>query len=108
MRISKEMKELKKILKAVPEDKQPIAQSLFTELVFMQNTLIKLKENIQVEGETVLFKQGQQEFMKANPSLKAYNDFIQRFSSVCKQTIDLLPEVEKVDCSDPLKEFLDG
>lgn len=103
--ISKEMKKLSKILKEVPKDRQPIAQSLFEELVFMQKTLVKLKEQIEEEGPTSMFKQGKQEFLREHPALKGYNTTIQRYSLLYKQLTDLLPPTTGTDKSDPLIDF---
>ncbi|EPY2304111.1 hypothetical protein FDF18_15310 [Clostridium sporogenes] len=104
--ISKEMKKLSKILKEVPKDRQPIAQSLFEELVFMQKTLVKLKEQIEEEGPTSMFKQGKQEFLREHPALKGYNTTIQRYSLLYKQLTDLLPPTTGTDKSDPLIDFI--
>lgn len=105
--ISKEMKSLGKLLKKVPEERRAIAQSLYNELVFMQNTLATLKEQIQEEGATAMFKQGKQEFLREHPALKAYNTTVQRYSLLYKQLIDLLPpaEVEENEV-DSLMEFI--
>lgn len=104
--ISKEMKKLDKILKEVPKDRQPIAQSLFEELVFMQKTLVKLKEQIEEEGPTSMFKQGKQEFLREHPALKGYNTTIQRYSLIYKQLTDLLPPTTGTNKSDPLIDFI--
>ena len=53
--ISKDMKELKRILKQIPKDRQAIAQSLYNELEFMQQTLVKLREQIEQDGPTAMF-----------------------------------------------------
>lgn len=106
--LSKDMKGLKRILKDIPKDRQPIAQSLYNEISFMQKTLIKLKDQVDAEGVTTLFKNGTQEYVKEHPALKAYNTTIQRYSLLYKQITDLLPpplEKEKVD---PLMDFIKG
>lgn len=99
---------LKKSLKTIPADRQAIAQSLFNELLFMQKTLIKLKEQIETEGPTAMFKQGAQEFLREHPALKGYNTTIQRYSLLYKQFTDLLPPTSDLPKSDPLMDFLRG
>ncbi|WP_333861924.1 hypothetical protein [Clostridium sp.] len=106
--ISIELKKLKRILKEIPKDRQPIAQSLYNELVFMQQTLIKLKSQVEEEGTTTLFKNGSQEFLKEHPALKAYNTTIQRYSLLYKQVTDLLPPVIEKEKKDPLIDFIKG
>lgn len=105
--VSKEMRSVRRLLKKVPEERKAIAQSLYNELVFMQNTLSTLKEQIETEGATAMFKQGKQEFLREHPALKAYNTTIQRYSLLYKQLVDLLPPVEQEEkADDELMEFI--
>lgn len=106
--ISTNMKRLKRSIKKVLKEKQPIAQSLFDEVCFMESTLIKLKKQIEKEGATAMFKQGKQEFLREHPALKGYNTMVQRYSLLYKQITDLLPEEEQKEESDPLIDFIKG
>lgn len=106
--ISKEMKRVKKLLKYVSKERQPIAQTLFKELSFMDRTLSELKKQVEEEGPTTLFRNGKQEFLKEHPALKGYNTTIQRYSLLYKQLIDLLPVSEVNKEKDKLIEFLKG
>lgn len=106
--ISTDMKKVKQLLKNVPADRQPIAQGLYNELVFMQNTLNTLKEQVGNEGAVSMFKQGAQEFLREHPALKAYNTTIQRYSLIYKQLVDLLPKTDAEQATDPLMDFLKG
>ena len=106
--ISKEMKKLKKILKEIPQDRQAVAQSLYTELVFMQKTLETLRQQVEEEGPTAMFKQGKQEFLREHPALKGYNTTVQRYSLLYKQLTDLLPPTAGTQQSDPLIDFIKG
>lgn len=104
--ISKEMKELKRILNQIPADRQAIAQSLYNELEFMQKTLVKLREQVEAEGPTAMFKQGAQEFLREHPALKGYNTTVQRYSLLYKQFTDLLPKPDNNPPEDPLLKFI--
>lgn len=104
--ISTDMRKVKQLLKDIPEDRKPIAQGLYNELVFMQNTMASLKEQVETEGAVSMFKQGKQEFLREHPALKAYNTTIQRYNLIYKQFIDLLPEVVETKKQDPLIEFI--
>lgn len=104
--VSADMKKVKKLLKDIPEERKPIADSIYKELVFMQNTLDKLKKQVDEEGPVSLFKQGKQEFLREHPALKAYNTTIQRFSLLYKQLIELLPPVDQQPQNDPLIDFI--
>jgi|SRR5699024_6688691 len=105
MKISTDMQQVKQLLKYVPDQRQPIAQNLYDELVFMQNTMAVLKKQVKDEGAVSLFKQGKQEFLREHPALTAYNKTIQRYSTIYKQLVDLLPEAE-VTQEDPLMDFI--
>lgn len=105
--ISTDMMKVKKLLKEIPEDRKPIAQGLYEELVFMQNTMKNLKEQVETDGAVSMFKQGKQEFLREHPALTAYNKTIQRYTQVYKQFIDLLPVADEKDAQDPLIDFLE-
>lgn len=105
---SKEMKKLKTILKQIPKDRQPVAQSLYSELVFMQKTLETLKEQVDREGPTAMFEQGAQKFLREHPALKGYNTTVQRYSLLYKQLTDLLPPATGTPQNDPLLDFIRG
>lgn len=104
--ISEDMKKVKELLKDIPDDRRSIANSLYNELVFMQNTLQILKKQVQEEGAVSMFKQGKQEFLREHPALKAYNTTIQRYNLIYKQFIELLPESEGTEMNDPLIDFI--
>lgn len=106
--ISKDMKKVKSLLKHIPKDRQPIAQSIYGELVFMQNTMDTLKAQVGNEGPTAMFKQGRQEFLREHPALKAYNTTVQRYSLLYKQLVDLLPKADTQPQNDALIDFLKG
>src|SRR5699024_2436759 len=104
--ISTDMKKVKRLLKDIPEDRRAIAQGLFKELVFMQNTLDTLRQQVEDEGAVDMFKQGKQEFLREHPALKAYNTTIQRYNLIYKQFIDLLPKTEENNQGDELLYFI--
>ena len=106
--VSKEMKDVKRILKKVPKERKAIAQSLYNEIEFMQNTLAKLREQIEAEGATAMFEQGKQKFLREHPALKAYNTTVQRYSLLYKQLVELLPPTTETEENkqDELMEFI--
>lgn len=105
--ISREMKQIKKLLKFIPKDRLAIAQNIFNELVFIDRTLTKLKKQVDEEGVTTLFKQGKQEFIRENPALKAYNTTIAKYSTLYNQLIELLPPAGD-GAEDELLNFIRG
>lgn len=99
-------RQFNKILRQVPEDKKPIAQSLIKELSFMALTLDDLKIQIQEGGTVEMFKQGSQEFLRESPALKAYNTTVQRYGTLYKQLTDLLPREAQEGKENALYEFI--
>lgn len=107
MKTSSEMSRLQDLLEHVPEDRRPIAYSLYDELLFMQQTLTVLKQQVKEEGPVSHFKQGQQEFLKEHPALKSYNATISKYSLLYKQLMELMPESGQDD-ADELLNFVQG
>lgn len=105
-KVTADLRKLKAQLKEVPTERQPIANSLYGELVFMQNTLDTLKQQVNEEGAVNMFVQGKQQFLREHPALKAYNTTIQRYSLIYKQIIDLLPKAPEKGTGDALLDFL--
>jgi len=103
-----DMKKVERLLKDIPEDRQPIAHNIYNELCFIQNTLDELKQQVAQDGAVTLFKQGKQEFLKEHPAMKSYNTTISRFSALYKQLIDILPEENEKQQDDPLMDFIKG
>lgn len=104
--LSRLKRQFNKILKQVPEDKKPIAESLIKELTFMALTLDDLKLQVEEGGTVELFKQGKQEFLRESPALKAYNTTVQRYSLLYKQLTDLLPKAAQETQENALYEFI--
>ncbi len=94
MAIDVHRRELNKIVKQVPKEKQPIAKSLANELAFMLRTLDDLRSEIDENGAVELFKNGKQEMRRESPAMKVYNTTIQRYSLLYKQLMDLIPKEE--------------
>lgn len=105
-KLSADLRKIKSLLKEIPADRQPIANTLFDELVFMQQTLDSLKAQVTEQGAVDLFKQGKQEFLREHPALKAYNTTIRQYSLIYKQLIELLPKAEQTQTEDGLTAFL--
>lgn len=106
--ISAEMKKVKAMLKKIPKERQAIANTLFNEIVFMQNTLTELKARVDKDGPVELFKQGKQEFYREHPALQGYNKTLQRYTQTIKQLTELLPPVDYEPSKDPLLDFIKG
>lgn len=108
MKAKKNIGEISKLLDLIPEEKRSIGEDLIRELVFMSQTLDKLKEIIQEEGVVEMFEQGKQSFVRENPALKSYNTTIQRYGVIYKQLVDLIPKAIKAEEADGFDDFING
>ena len=104
--IKQELNRIKKLYKDFPKDKAKVLEGLITEASFMKNALEELRNDLVKYGYTELFEQGEQCFNRERPEVKIYTNFIQKYSVVMKQLIDLLPAAEKKIESDALMDFM--
>lgn len=105
-KIKQEVNRIKKLYKEFNKDKAKILEGLINEASFMKLTLEELRIDISKNGLTELFEQGEQKFNRERPEVKQYTTFIQRYSQVMKQLIDLLPPEEKKEEEDKLMAFV--
>lgn len=105
-RIKKEIKRLKTILKNIDKDKMSTAEGLIDEVAFMRTTLEDLKIIINRDGCIDEMSQGEYSILRESPAVKTYNTMIQRYSSMCKQLFDLLPEKTQVIDDDGFEAFV--
>lgn len=105
--ISRELTRLRKVYANMGDDQKRVAEGLIKEAAFMRVTLEETRDIIDREGVVELFEQGAQKFVREHPATKVYASFINRYSAVIKQLVDLLPkgEKDKVD-TDELMEFV--
>lgn len=88
-------RDMNSLLCLIPDDKKSIGEDLIKELMFMSETLDRLKEIVKEKGEVEMFEQGRQSFVRENPALKSYNTTIQRYGAIYKQLIDLIPKAKE-------------
>lgn len=106
--ISVDMQQIKKIVDNMPEDRKPLANNLYNELLFMNETMQQLKEQVREHGAVDIFKQGNNEFPREHPALTAYNKTLGRYNQTFKQMADLLPESDGKEQTDALMDFIQG
>lgn len=105
-KIKQEINKIKKIFKDFPKDKIKVLEGLINEAAFMKVSLEDTRLDLIKNGLTELFEQGEQSFNRERPEVKIYTTFMQRYSGVMKQLIDLLPVEVKKQESDALMEFI--
>lgn len=105
-RINKEVERLTSILKDIDKDKMSTAEGIIEEVAFMRATLEDLKVIINRDGCIDEMPQGEYSILRESPAVKTYNTMIQRYSSMCKQLFDLLPEKTQVIEDDGFDAFV--
>lgn len=90
----KEILKLRRLFKNLPPDKKKATEGLIQEAAFMKVTLEEARYVIDQEGILETFEQGSQKFLREHPATKVYNTMIQRYSAVCKQLFDMIPDPE--------------
>lgn len=105
-KIKQEVNRLKKLYKDFDKDKSKAIEGLINEAAFMKVTLEDSRTDLIRNGLTEFFEQGEQCFKRERPEVKIYTTFIQRYSNVMKQLIDLLPIEIKKEEADQLIEFM--
>lgn len=104
--IKQEINRIKKLYKDFPKEKSKVLEGLINESAFIKISLEELRDNLLKNGFTEVFEQGEQRFNRERPEVKIYTTFIQRYSNVMKQLIDLLPVEVKKEEADELLKFL--
>ncbi|WP_286316181.1 hypothetical protein [Romboutsia ilealis] len=104
--IKQEVNRIKKLYKDFPKEKSKVLEGLINESAFIKISLEELRDNLLKNGFTEVFEQGEQRFNRERPEVKIYTTFIQRYSNVMKQLIDLLPVEVKKEEADELLAFL--
>lgn len=89
--IKKEKGRLKKLLQDLSDNKKTAAQGLIDECAFMRATLKQLRELIDDQGVVDEMEQGDYSIIREHPAVRTYNTMVQKYSAVCKQLFDMLP-----------------
>ena len=104
--IKQEINRIKKLYKDFPKEKSKVLEGLINEAAFMKTALEELRKDLIRNGYVELFEQGEQCFNRERPEVKTYTNFMQKYSIVMKQLIDLLPVEIKKEEADKLIDFI--
>lgn len=105
--IDLEIKRLNKFFGDVDEKKKGVCEGLINDAAFMRMTLAGLKEDIKEKGSIIEMSQGKYSIQVEAPWSKAYNTMIQRYNTVMKELINLLPkDAPPKEESDGFEEFV--
>ena len=104
--IKKEITRLTNLYKDVERSKRLTAKNLIEEAALMKSTLKELKSLIDVNGPIDEMPQGEYSILREHPALKSYNTMVQRYSTIIKQLMDLLPKEQQKEIDDGFEDFL--
>lgn len=106
--------EIEKLMKTfqdldLDERKMQVAESLIKNAAFMAVTLEDLQEEINKNGVVSTYQNGENQWgTKQSPEAQTYISLINRYNSVMKQLIDLLPEEKQKKAVDEFDEFINS
>lgn len=106
--IKKEIARLNKTLKEVDKNKKASAEGLIQEAAFMRATLQELKIMIDESGPIDEMQQGNYSILREHPAMKTYNTMIQRYTTVCKELFNLLPNIPPKIKDDGFETFVNS
>lgn len=104
--IKKEITRLTNLYKDIDRAKRLTAKNLIEEAAFMKSTLKELKSLIDINGPIDEMPQGEYSILREHPALKSYNTMVQRYSTIIKQLMDLLPKEQQKEIDDGFEDFL--
>jgi len=106
--IKKELNNLNKIFKNIPEANKKIVGGLLQNCAFIKVTLEELQEDVNVNGATICSAGGNgYEIVKENPALKFYASLISKYKDIIAKLIEMLPKEEQnSSLSETMKELM--
>lgn len=110
-RIKAEMRKLAKNYRDLPKARKSIADGLIQRAAFMRVELEDLEADLQENGWTELFSQGNQEpYNRARPQGQTYNAVNANYQKIIKQLDSMLPKDDRPvgDPDDGFDAFVHG
>lgn len=97
-RINKELRRLKKLFGEIDENKKKLVQATMEDVAFLTVTMQDLRENINRDGTTVEYKNGENQFgTKQSPDAQLYLQMSQKQTQAMKILVDCMPKTIKMD-----------
>lgn len=97
-RINKELRRLKKLFSEIDENKKKLVQATMEDVAFLTVTMQDLRENINRDGTTVEYKNGENQYgTKQSPDAQLYLQMSQKQTQAMKILVDCMPKPAKVN-----------
>lgn len=107
-RINKELRRLKKLFGEIDENKKKLVQATMEDVAFLTVTMQDLRENINRDGTTVTYKNGENQYgTKQSPDAQLYLQMSQKQTQAMKILVDCMPKATKVDATNKEDDFDD-
>jgi regulator of replication initiation timing len=106
--IKTEANKIKRIFSDISDVKKKSIQGLIEEAAFMKVTLKGLKDQLNLEGPIDEMPQGEYSILRQHPAAQLYNSMIQRYTTVQKELIAVLPKEQVPENDDGFEAFVNG
>ena len=109
-KIAREIARLTKNFSKIDGKKRSIIRGLIDRAAFMRVSLDEMEEDLDENGFTELFSQGDQvPYERKRPTADLYNTMNANYQKIIKQLTDLAPKEEtRQDAGDGFDEFVEG
>lgn len=95
-KIKAERNKLKRIFRNLDENKKKLVTPLIEKAAFMSVQLDELQEVIALEGMTMEYKNGENQYgTKKSPEVDIYLNMSKNYASIIKQLTELVPPAER-------------
>lgn len=97
-RINRELRRLKKLFGEIDENKKKLVQATMEDVAFLTVTMQDLRENINRDGTTVEYKNGENQYgTKQSPDAQLYLQMSQKQTQAMKILLDCMPRPIRTD-----------
>ena len=109
-RIKKEEARIKKLFGKIDEDRKKLVLSTIADVAFMTVTMQDLREVINREGTTAIYKNGENQYgTKQSPESQTYLQLSQKLTQAMKILVDCMPKPQRLEePGDGFEDFVDG
>lgn len=109
-RIKKEEARIKKLFGKIDEDRKKLVLTTIADVAFMTVTMQDLRETINREGTTTVYKNGENQYgTKQSPESQTYLQLSQKLTQAMKILVDCMPKQQKPEGpGDGFEDFVDS
>ena len=109
-RIKKEEALIKKLFGKIDEDRKKLVLTTIADVAFMTVTMQDLREVINREGTTAIYKNGENQYgTKQSPESQTYLQLSQKLTQAMKILVDCMPKPQRLEePGDGFEDFVDG